>query len=323
MASSEDQNNIPYVAVFMVTYNHERYIRQAIESIVKQRTTFKFRLYIGEDCSKDNTRSICISLAEQYPDLITLICTEQNNLSVNVENIWKATLGSGAKYIAFCEGDDFWNDSDKLQKQVDFLDANPDFTMCFSDVNIIDEIGDILPDKYPRTGQEVYTIEDIILSWRNIMPTPTLVFRNILPYPFPDFFIHGLASDIAVQLLLADKGKAKHFAAKMATYRNHHSSFSNAEATYVKTQAGYLKLFHAFNKYFDFRYDAIFKKRFLDTAKMELIAGAKDKHGLGKIKHYFEKMPEYIKYSDKINLKEMLYYHAILFFSFLLKKAKK
>ena len=327
MKSSEEIKDIPYVAVFMVTYNHEQYIRQAIEGVIMQMTNFKIRLYIGEDCSKDNTKGICLSYAEKYPEIITLICTEVNNLSVNIENIWRATLSSGAKYIAFCEGDDYWIDNLKLQKQVDFLDANPDYSMCFSDFEIIDELGWNWPaEKFiPKMNKNTYTIDDFILSMVSIVPTASLFIRNLLPNPLPAFWEAANGGDLIVHLLIADKGKAKYMDEKMAIYRNHAGGITKSEWAQLNENKEPLlkKTFECVNEYLNFKYDKVFRERFFEMSKIQLIYGSRNKKGIEKLKYYFKTIPDYIRYSKRINFKELVYYHLILFAPSLLKLFKK
>lgn len=113
------------VSIKMITYNHEPYIAQAIEGVVMQKTTFKFELIIGEDCSTDLTRTICEDYANKYPEIIKLLPAEQN-LGM-IQNGLRTLQACNGKYIAFCEGDDYWTDPLKLQKQVDFLEANEDY----------------------------------------------------------------------------------------------------------------------------------------------------------------------------------------------------
>src|SRR5664279_2965814 len=99
----------PVVAVFMVTYNHEKYIAQSIESVLMQKTTFPFKLFIGEDCSTDNTRSICLEYFKQEPEKIELYLNEKNIGAIkNSHQIYKACYYSNAKYVAMLEGDDCW-----------------------------------------------------------------------------------------------------------------------------------------------------------------------------------------------------------------------
>jgi len=117
----------------MITYNHETYISDAIEGVLMQKTTFPFELIIGEDCSTDNTRDICIEYQNKYPNIIKLNFPEKN---MGVLHNFTNTLKSGnGKYIAFCEGDDYWIDSSKLQEQVNFLESHSDYGLVFTDVN--------------------------------------------------------------------------------------------------------------------------------------------------------------------------------------------
>ncbi len=315
--------DIPVVAVWIVTYNHEQYISQTIESILGQKTNFKVRRFIGEDCSKDNTRNICLSYAEKYPCRIELISTKQNNIRTNVNNVWKATITSGAKYIAMCDGDDYWTDTDKLQKQVDFLDANPDFSMCFTGIDIVDEIGMERPDCFAPLDKDELTLEDIVMTENAYIPTSTLVFRNTLQYPMPSFYTNTNIGDCALFLYLTDKGKAKFLNEKTAIYRQHSGGLSKTE-DYARNEYQIVyKLYEEANKYFDYRYNEVFSKRLLEISKTILIYGSRNKNGVEKIKHAIKNFPKYFKYSKRVNVKEVLYYSSILFFPSLLKLNSK
>ena len=121
------------VAIWMVTYNHEAYIEQAIESVMAQKTSFPFKLFIGEDCSSDETKSICKKLSDKYPDTIELVVNTTNlGPTQNAFQIYDLCLKSEAKYIALLEGDDYWTDTLKLQKQVDFLETNTEYTFSLT-----------------------------------------------------------------------------------------------------------------------------------------------------------------------------------------------
>jgi glycosyltransferase involved in cell wall biosynthesis len=134
---SEKNQETPSVAVCMVTYNHEKYITQAVESIVSQQTNFPYKLFIGEDCSTDKTRIICLELKEKYPDKIELLLNEKNlGGTKNTARVYAACFAYG-KYIAICEGDDYWTDPYKLQKQVDFLEAHEDVVFSCHRYNIL------------------------------------------------------------------------------------------------------------------------------------------------------------------------------------------
>jgi len=310
---------IKKVSVVVITYKHEKFIRQTLESIVSQKTNFDFELIIAEDFSPDKTRSICEEFAEQYPAVVRLLPSDRNYGAM--ANFIRAIDACTGKYIAMCEGDDYWIDDHKLQKQFDFMEANPDFTLCFTGVEVIDEIGwNKDPSHFlPKPEKDIYTIEDIILSEMNIVPTPTIFFKNVLPKPFPDFYVNTLVGDMGVQLFTAQKGKFKYLDEKMAVYRNHSGGMTKSKENIEMGNGVLLKLFGDFNEYSEYKYNAVFRKRFLADAKAKLIYGAKDKTGINKLKHYLKEMPVYLKYSDKLDIKEIVYYHFILFAPTLLK----
>jgi glycosyltransferase involved in cell wall biosynthesis len=121
------------VSICTITYNQENYIAQTIEGVLSQKTNFKYVLVIGEDCSSDKTREICISYKTKYPDKINLILNNKNLGGQN--NIFNVLNNCRGKYIAICEGDDYWIDPYKLQKQVDFLENNEDYGLVWTDVD--------------------------------------------------------------------------------------------------------------------------------------------------------------------------------------------
>jgi glycosyltransferase involved in cell wall biosynthesis len=311
------------VSVFLITYKHEQYIAETIESIVSQKVNFDFEIVIGEDKSPDNTRAICEKYAAQYPHLIKLLPSDKNHGPMgNGIRTWYACTG---EYIATCEGDDYWSDPYKLQKQVDFLDSNPDFTMCFSSVHIIDELNADVPYEYffPVLKKDVFTIEDFIQSDMNIIPTPTLLYRSVVPMPFPQFFLNAIAGDLPLQLLAADKGKAKYFSEKMAVYRNHGGGVTKSAENIAKGDDAKFLLYQEADKYFDHKYTKLFSKKLLQMTKERIIFGSRNKGLWFKMKNMAKYMPDYIRYSDRINYKEIAYYNAILFFPWLLRLNKK
>lgn len=209
--------NKPKVAIFMVTYNHARYIAQAIEGIIMQQTDFPYQLFIGEDCSTDETRSICLSYKDKYSDKIHLILNEKNiGGSRNALNVYKECFEYG-DYIALCEGDDYWTDSRKLQKQIDFLEANPDFSICFHPVKIFYE--ESREEKITNQNQaETTTFEDLALD--NYIYTVSCIFRNN-SLEFPKWFEKIPAADYTLHLLNAQYGKIGFINETMAVYRIH------------------------------------------------------------------------------------------------------
>lgn len=166
------------VSVCLITYNHEPYLRRAIESILAQEVDFKYEIIIAEDCSQDRTRNICEEYKEKYPDLVKLILQEQNvGLIRNYVSLMNQASG---KYIAVCSGDDYWCDTKKLQKQINFLENNKDYSMCFT--NAYEESN--LPwDEHKKevygTAQDKEYFGSQILEYL-IVPASSVVFRNNL-----------------------------------------------------------------------------------------------------------------------------------------------
>jgi glycosyltransferase involved in cell wall biosynthesis len=125
----------PLVSVKMITYNHASYIAQAIEGVLQQKTTFPFELVIGEDCSTDGTRDIVTNYQKKYPHIIHLVISDKNvGMIINGERTRRACRG---KFIAYCEGDDFWHRSDKLQLQVEYLNRHENCGLVCSDFDVL------------------------------------------------------------------------------------------------------------------------------------------------------------------------------------------
>lgn len=119
----------PLVSIVCITYNHEPFIRQAIDGFLMQKTTFPVEIILAEDCSTDGTRIVCEEYSRAYQDRINYIWSDSNVGAI--ENERRAIMAAKGKYVALCEGDDFWTDPHKLQRQVDFLEANQDYSVCF------------------------------------------------------------------------------------------------------------------------------------------------------------------------------------------------
>ncbi|MDQ3536536.1 MAG: glycosyltransferase family 2 protein [Bacteroidota bacterium] len=207
------------VSVWITTYNHEQYIAEALESVLMQQTNFEYEIILGEDFSTDNTRQIVVEFKKKYPFKIKLLLPEQN---LGMIELFKRTYEMcNGKYIAWLDGDDFWTDPLKLQKQVNFLEANPKFVFCFHKASILNEFtGKTIYFKEPVLKDDILTIEDVFHDHCSIR-TPTVLVKNILPKNLPDWIYSLPFTDRAFYYLLLEKGNAKYFPENMATYRKH------------------------------------------------------------------------------------------------------
>ncbi|PID57835.1 hypothetical protein CSB45_06335 [candidate division KSB3 bacterium] len=213
----------PCVSVCIQTYQHVRYIEHCLESVLMQKTDFPVEIILGEDESTDGTREICRAYAERYPETIRLFLrSEQDKIYIHghktgrfnfTENL-KAAQG---KYIALCEGDDYWTDPGKLQKQVNFLERHSDFAICFHDIEHVCETqqGHVVT----ASPKPVSTFEDILKG--NFIYTASCTFRNKLLDRFPAWYFSVLPGDWPLHVLHAQYGKIGYLHEVMAAYRTH------------------------------------------------------------------------------------------------------
>lgn len=204
------------LSVSMVTYNHEKYISQAIEGVLMQKTTFNIQLVIGEDCSTDNTRSICLQYKEKYPELIKLVLHDKNVGSK--QNAIDTLQACDGKYIALCDGDDYWIDKNKLQMQVDFLESNPDFTLSCHRAKYLNENKKTLTVPKPLKRRE-FTQADV--ANHNFIQTLTVVYKADSIDKFPESFYTSKSSDYFINMLASKNGKINYMPDAMAVYRQH------------------------------------------------------------------------------------------------------
>src|SRR5262245_7894840 len=168
-----DMADNPKVSVCMITYNHERYIAQALESALVQETTFPVEIVVGDDCSTDSTNSVLQDLRRRFPERVRLL-DRSSNLGMN-RNFADVLANCRGRYVALLEGDDYWTDTLKLQKQVDALDAHLEWAICFHTTHCFHEDGAHPPYDYPpEPMKDVSQIEDLI-EW-NFMQTCSVMF---------------------------------------------------------------------------------------------------------------------------------------------------
>ena len=208
----------PLVSVVMITYGHEKYIEEAIRGVFLQKTNFPLELIISNDKSPDSTDEIVKNIIKSAPENISvkyILHPENIGMLPNLISTLKMAEG---KYIAVCEGDDYWTDENKLQKQTDFLEKNEDFTLTFHNVFIRngETLRTDLDYEKRLNSKDVYTIDD--LSKGNFIHTPSVVFRN-MEIEFPEWYFSSFLGDYPIWLWLSKKGKIKYFPEKMGVYR--------------------------------------------------------------------------------------------------------
>ncbi|GAB3323490.1 glycosyltransferase [Larkinella ripae] len=249
------------VSICIITYNQEKFIREAIDSVVSQKTSFPFEILIGDDFSKDNTRAIITEYAERYPGLVRPVLHPRNLGQNGLFNTLETYGLAKGEYIAAMDGDDYWTDPLKLQKQVDFLDANPDFSTCFHNALITYEDGSPSVILNPPDQKPVCTVEDLIGEkeiW--FMATSSVLFRNVIK-EYPDWFKKSVSGDIPRYVLLAKYGKIGYLPDVMSVYRKNSNgtSFTDYEddARFLQNR---IEMYEGINQELNYQFDALLKK---------------------------------------------------------------
>lgn len=219
----------PLVSVRCITYNHEPYIAQAIDGFLMQKTNFPFEVVIHDDASTDKTAEIIREYEKKYPLIIKPIYQTENQYSKGNGSVSKAIDPKlKGKYIAFCEGDDYWIDPNKLQMQVDFLEKNPEYGMCYTKTKCYVQAR----NRYIRPfGKNVKSFEDLLFNGNRIA-TLTVVVRTNLYFTYKDE-IHPeqqnwLMGDYPIWLWIAHKSKVKFFNKITSVYRVLENSASHS-----------------------------------------------------------------------------------------------
>lgn len=226
------------VSVCMVAYNQEQYVRKALDGVLMQKVNFPFEIIISDDCSEDATPYILQEYATRYPKIVKPIMGKAN---VGYPNNQRRSLEAAqGKYIALCDGDDYWIDPYKLQKQVDYMETHPDCAICFH--NVMHEYEGnscfrslMLPPNFPNE----LTIEDVI-SRKWFLPSNSEMFRREYLF-FPEWYASVLHIDYVLNLLISQHGTLHYMPDVMAVY--HHTSIS-VNAQHYEGEWGYM-LFHS------------------------------------------------------------------------------
>jgi glycosyltransferase involved in cell wall biosynthesis len=244
------------VSVAMITYNQERFIAQAIESVLVQETDFGVELVIGEDCSTDGTRAIARDYGEWYPGRIRLLLRDRN---LGMIPNFVATLGAcGGQYVALCEGDDYWTDPGKLQKQVDFLDAHPEYAVCFHDVAVVDDQGRERSATYcPADQKRRSTLEDVLRS--DFLPTCSVMYRRGLFGEFPPWYEGMPTGDWPLHVLNAEHGDIGYLPEVMGVYRQHGGGVYTS-LSYDRRFQDMLRIYDVFGAHLEQRYEGIIEE---------------------------------------------------------------
>jgi glycosyltransferase involved in cell wall biosynthesis len=250
----------PIVSICVQTYNQKDYIKECLDGILMQKTTFPFEIILGEDESNDGTRDVCIEYAKKHPESINLYLRSRKDV-ININgnptgryNFMENLKTAKGKYIAICEGDDYWTDPLKLQKQVDFLESHSDYVLCFHPCKVLKEKGSsykLVNQNFKGIDYE-YTVKNLLSFWN--IPTASLMLKRDAAFEFPEWLTDVASADIALVMLYFQKGKFKLLKDYMSVYRITSKGVSNTHTSYrmIHYRA---KLYAYLNEYFNYKYE--------------------------------------------------------------------
>lgn len=262
---------MPKVSVLIITYNQQKFIRKAIDSALAQQTTFPIEILVGDDFSNDGTREIIQQYEREHPGLVIAVLHPHNmgkNGGINFLETLKLAKG---EYYALMDGDDYWTDPLKLQKQADLLDAHPDYSTVFHNALITYEDGTpshLLngPDMKPY-----YTVDDLIGEdeiW--FMATSSTMYRNNIK-EYPAWFRESSSGDIPRLILKAKLGKIGYIPDVMSVYRKNRGGASFADNYYDETfLRNRIQMYRDINRELDYKYDQVLRRNIARYYRMLL-----------------------------------------------------
>lgn len=208
------------VSIDCLTYNHGNYIAEAIEGFLMQKTDFAFEILIHEDASTDNTAEVIREYEKNFPHIIKPIYQRENQYSKGVDVDHFNAVRAKGKYIALCEGDDYWTDPFKLQKQVDYLEANPNCSLCVHAASrFSDRSKEVVSKVRPSRKNKIFTAEEVISGGGGLFPSNSMVYRHKFTDTYPESYTAAGIGDYPLAIHLADNGDIYYMDEVMSVYR--------------------------------------------------------------------------------------------------------
>uniref|UniRef100_A0A831U039 Glycosyltransferase n=1 Tax=Geobacter metallireducens TaxID=28232 RepID=A0A831U039_GEOME len=265
------------VSVLIITYNHEEYVAQAIESVLAQRADFDWEVVVGEDCSTDRTRDILLKYRDQFPERIRLLMPGKNQGMM--ANFMATYAACRCEYVALLEGDDFWTSPLKLQKQVDFLEANANVAACFHNVRVVHEPATEKDELFLRKiPKPILSLEDVVTSF--CIPTCSAMFRRSLVPELPSWFLDMPMGDWPLHVLLAERGSIAYLDDVLASYRVHGGGVWSGQKRLAILDAT-IRACRIINSYLGERFRRQLARRvaLLEYEAFTILMGTGDRHG--------------------------------------------
>ncbi len=294
-------NDQTLVSVICIAYNQENYIAQAIESFLMQKTNFAYEIVIHDDASTDHTAEIIKKYEAEYPGIIKAIYQKVNQYSQGKRVGLICNQMAVGKYIAVCEGDDFWTDPNKLQKQAAYMESHPECTLCVHAAYIANQDGTKLkPNIRPARGNKIFTVEEIIEGCGGLFATNSMMYPAKFDECRPSYFNKAPIGDYPLYIYLATMGTVYYIDEFMSAYRTGvPDSWTSRNSSIDKQILHYKKvadLLDLINKSTDYKYDRAIKNVLLNNDfKLALIQSRFSELKDLKYKHLYSKLEAKVK----------------------------
>ncbi len=281
------KNDDILVSIEIITYNHEKFLAKALDSVLMQEVDFKYEIVVGEDCSTDNTRQILLEYKDKYPDKFRLLLHDKNvGMRKNGEAVSEFSAESKSKYIALLEGDDYWIDPQKLQVQIDTMEEHPDCYISFHAAESRygeDDHGEVIAKH--SDSNRLFSTSEVILGGGDFSPTSSIVYRSDLRPLLPDNYYDVPVGDYYLQIIGSTYGGILYLNRVMGVYRQGiEGSWSSSMENIDKREQhshGMLQFINDLNIYLDKKYDSeiqqIIAKHYYDKASYYLSFGMYEK----------------------------------------------
>lgn len=224
----EGVGEAPLVSICCITYNHERYLRQALDSFLSQKTDFPVEILVHDDASTDSTPDIIRDYISRYPGRIRAILRTVNQQSQGVPIYPVLFEKARGKYISWCEGDDYFTDTGKLQRQVGFLEGHPDYSLSTHEGIVVSDRGRAAGSVSPTDVDRRLGTAEVISGGGGMIVTNSMVFRARFARELPNYYYRSAVADYPMAIHLALSGRVHYMATPMAAYRSARNNWTHA-----------------------------------------------------------------------------------------------